>query len=654
MEHRSNYLKERIVALLLFSLIFGSCGDRDRIAIGEQNAFEDPLLREMYSLADQREAAALIPYHQHETAAYRRAFARLVGSMPDSVLFEPLSRLLSDPIPYVRLEAAWAIGQYRDTLALRNLESAIRKASIPEVKAELLEAIGKCAHKHAMNFLIRHEPGTALEEAGKLWGIYRAARRGLLREEHMRIVSAHLKAQHDETRLAALHTMQLARPEWIGASQELIHKLAASDPSAEIRTAAVRCIGSMGQSDEILADLMLEEADPLVLCAILQSFGMPAEEPAAPLIRESLYSAQAWVATAAAQIFWEHPSLLAPEELRSLALTATVPEIRAAALRSQFAYDAAGEGFRESWQIYNELLDRYADLHSRGLLLKALDLHEPALDSLLSYLTEPNSMSSAAAQALVKGSLIHPEWRIALRKAFIELLEGGPAGAITSVAEGLTEAHLRPYFIADTAALRRAEDRFSMPGQYETREALRKARLELSGKPYSFSPPAPNRVIDWADVLPISRRAEAQLYTAQGPLRIRLLVEDAPASVGHFCRLANEGFYDALNFHRLVPGFVSQGGCPVGDGYHSVDYSLRSEFSPLRFGQGVIGLASAGKDTEGSQFFITHTGTPRLDGRYTVIGALIEGVELLNSMPNGTVIDSIRVELGTTGLQDLP
>src|SRR5690606_40614439 len=133
----------------------------------------------------------LAPFAESETAAYRMAYARTMGSVQDTLGLEKLHELMRDPVPYVRMFAAFAVGQYRDPASLPALEKAIKKASIPEIKAEVLEAIGKSADANALEYLLFHEPSTALEESGKMWGVYQATLGGLLKEEHLRIVVAH-------------------------------------------------------------------------------------------------------------------------------------------------------------------------------------------------------------------------------------------------------------------------------------------------------------------------------------------------------------------------------------------------------------------------------------------------------------------------------
>jgi cyclophilin family peptidyl-prolyl cis-trans isomerase len=136
---------------------------------------------------------------------------------------------------------------------------------------------------------------------------------------------------------------------------------------------------------------------------------------------------------------------------------------------------------------------------------------------------------------------------------------------------------------------------------------------------------------------------KVKISTGKGEIIIRLLVEEAPGSVANFVQLVNAGYFNEKNFHRVVPNFVIQGGCNRGDGWGSEDYSIRSEFSMRRYKEGSMGMASAGKDTEGPQWFITHSPTPHLDGRYTIFAEVEKGMEVVRAMEVGDRI--VKVEL---------
>jgi cyclophilin family peptidyl-prolyl cis-trans isomerase/HEAT repeat protein len=139
------------------------------------------------------------------------------------------------------------------------------------------------------------------------------------------------------------------------------------------------------------------------------------------------------------------------------------------------------------------------------------------------------------------------------------------------------------------------------------------------------APPAP----------PLATGARWRIETAHGPVVIDPDVDDAPATVAQLSRLAREGFFRGLTFHRVVPDFVVQGGDPRGDGEGGPGFTLPCEVSPRAYLRGTVGMALAGKDTGGSQLFVTLSPQPHLDGRYTIIGTVVSGMEALDGMVEG-------------------
>ncbi len=135
----------------------------------------------------------------------------------------------------------------------------------------------------------------------------------------------------------------------------------------------------------------------------------------------------------------------------------------------------------------------------------------------------------------------------------------------------------------------------------------------------------------------------AEVMTNKGKFRINFTPWYAPVSVGNFCLLAGKKFFNNIIFHRVVPGFVIQGGDPTATGWGGPGYDIISEFSPLHYLPGTVGMASAGKDTEGSQWFVTTGDFPHLDGRYTIFGFIEEGMEVVNKTDQGDKIISVRL-----------
>ena len=151
-----------------------------------------------------------------------------------------------------------------------------------------------------------------------------------------------------------------------------------------------------------------------------------------------------------------------------------------------------------------------------------------------------------------------------------------------------------------------------------------------------------NHPINWELVETIKSDAQVKIITERGSITVELMVDTAPGSVANFIDLVRNEYYNSKNFHRVVPNFVAQGGCNRGDGWGGEDYSIRSELGPAKYGEGYVGMASAGKDTEGTQWFITHSPTPHLDGRYSIFGRVINGMEVVHQLEVGDRIISIE------------
>lgn len=130
--------------------------------------------------------------------------------------------------------------------------------------------------------------------------------------------------------------------------------------------------------------------------------------------------------------------------------------------------------------------------------------------------------------------------------------------------------------------------------------------------------------------------------TSLGGFTLELDAEKAPITVANFLAYVDEGFFDGLIFHRVVPDFVVQGGDPRGDGFGGPGYEIRDEINRLRYRRGVVGMALAGADTGGSQFFITLSEQPHLDGGYTAFGEVVSGDEVLDRIVPGDRIERVR------------
>jgi peptidyl-prolyl cis-trans isomerase B (cyclophilin B) len=136
----------------------------------------------------------------------------------------------------------------------------------------------------------------------------------------------------------------------------------------------------------------------------------------------------------------------------------------------------------------------------------------------------------------------------------------------------------------------------------------------------------------------------ATMHTSAGPIQLELFEEDAPKTVDNFRKLSTDGFYDGLIFHRVIPDFMIQGGCPEGSGTGGPGYTFEDEFNQHKIERGALAMANSGPDTNGSQFFIVTTeAAPWLDGKHTVFGRVTEGMDAVDA-----------IERTQTGANDRP
>ncbi|WIW70773.1 MULTISPECIES: peptidylprolyl isomerase [Anaerosinus] len=138
---------------------------------------------------------------------------------------------------------------------------------------------------------------------------------------------------------------------------------------------------------------------------------------------------------------------------------------------------------------------------------------------------------------------------------------------------------------------------------------------------------------------------KAIIEMADGNIEIELFEKEAPGTVANFVKLINEGFYNGLTFHRVIPEFVAQGGCPNGNGTGGPGYTIpcETEGNPHIHDRGALSMAHRGKDTGGSQFFIVYEAQPHLDGVHTVFGQVIKGMDVVDHIRQGAVMQNVTV-----------
>ena len=306
------------------------------------------------------------------------------------------------------------------------------------------------------------------------------------------------------------------------------------------------------------------------------------------------------------------------------------------------------------------------DVATYRLTLMLTDEDKRVLPSVLSSLVShraPNVVSVLLEQLRNED--------VVVRKTAARLLSGlERAGADEALAEAYRVALTDPSYVARAAAL----DALATYGGPLARETLRAAlddpdwavrvravqrldELEPGGDHGARIRPAPGRRrVDYADPQLVMPSVSPHVYieTEHGTIEIELNVLDAPLTSDNFITLARSGFFDGLTFHRVVPNYVVQGGDPRSDSEGGPGYTVRDELSGTPYLRGTVGMALDWEDTGGSQFFITHSPQPQLDGRYTVFGRVVDGMEAVDQIRRGDVIQRVLVWDGVQPLRQPP
>ncbi|PHI19050.1 hypothetical protein CEQ90_14845 [Lewinellaceae bacterium SD302] len=643
--------------------------DNTRVSID----LKDLTTRKLAEFQDLRLTDSLLPYLEHENASYRYFAASAFGSYSDEEARLPLVALLDDPQDLVRSAAAYALGQQlpsserlgEELIANFRLDSANRSR---ESFSYLLQAIGKQASERRLEQLASVKNYADRDTnllAGTAWSIFYFARRGLLNEAGTaRALELSIGDHAQEIRYPALAYLARYAPELDGDQVAKLSPILSDDPSADLRMLAALAVAkSPNQNSATLIEQQLgREKDWRVRSNLLGALNRFDYTVIRRIVPNYLDDPHELVAQRAAGIFVNNGS---PEDAtyywkmaRDSSLTWSV---------RYKLYQAANQHLPVYFSDYRgsinyQLQQRFAqteDVYQKTAILESLAAfpwnYRIIQDLGLNSKLKPVNTAAVRALASISGRDDFDEFfrssnrrvRIELAQAFQLAIESGDAGMIYEAAQPLSQPD-NPYLLAypDLNWAKTTLSNLPLPEMVESYRALQNAINQLEGRPQmtEFAPPEYSRPIDWEALTAAGDAPIIRIHTSKGKVDLALWPELAPNTVSNLLRLAKEEFFNGKPFHRVVPNFVVQGGDPRGDGYGSVDFSIRTETPMVHWDRsGLIGMASAGRDTESIQFFITHSGTPHLDGNYTAFGAVTEGQEVVDALLVGDLIERVEI-----------
>lgn len=636
-------------------------------------------VQHLYNLRDQGRTDSLVRYLSHKAATMRYLAAMGFASVRDSNAIEPLVPLLKDTVEEVRIAAAFALGQIGSPRAEQPLLDAFRRddslSQHQRFNAIVLEAVGKCGSLERLKQIASvstYYPSDTLLLEGQCRAIYRFGLRKITDPiGTARMVdyvfnedipaSARLMAAHYLARVPAVV------PDSMQAVQLAAAFVRSGDP--DIRMALARALGKSktGPAFAILSKVIKTEQDWRVKCDLINALEGFEPDTVRALVSPFFQDVNPHVAHTAANFFVKNGRREDGDYYWRIARDN--PELDWATKISLY---------RASYKWMSGRTEpekkEYLNYRLRDFFLKSNNPYERA--AVLSALTEfawqfrwiydkgmqdtSLVVKTAAVEALVQICtrddfyyIFGEKGRGVRRELFLYLMEivkSGDPGMIAATADGFCAPALNYKSSVDTSdlnTLNRALKQLQIPRDYEAAQALKKALGCLSDDQQATAPPKIpyNHPIDWKQVNKLNQTMRVELQTPKGKISLQLFPVWAPGSVANFLNLAESGFYNGKRFHRVVPNFVVQGGCPRGDGYGALDYSIRTEIGLAWYDdEGYLGMASAGPDTEGTQFFITHSPTPHLDGRYTIFGKVTQGMDVVHKLQVGDVITKVVVQ----------
>ena len=606
------------------------------------NKFSDSAIVAIAEFQDRRQTDSLINYLICKNPDYRSEAALALASVQDSSASLQLgSMLLEDPFLQARIHAAFALGQTGGNAAVNALIPALTDSS-SEVISEVLQGLGKTISQRDIASLFNFQPKDSIQEHGLAWAFYFIGVHGLADSTIAKRAATFLSSAHSTSvRLGATHFFNRAiNLKWVPA-QELM-RVAKDDKNPFVRMAATMALRKISSEEHLptIKQILTTDSDYRVRINAVRVAGVKSNNERDELVLLALHDENVSVAVAAAEAIQN--DFKRKKELLDLARTTKNFRLQSSLYKTLL---------NSSTELLKEIQDAYSkasnDYHKSGLLT-ALSSDINAHSFLAKELIESKIpvIKTSAAQAL---STLNRSDRFTseLKPVFAEiyksaLLDADP-GVISIIASCLADSTLDyKSAITDFSFLQEAKKKLTLPKDYEAIQPLDKALAYFEGRQKPVAPKNEfNHPINWDLVKRISKNQRIQIATDKGEIILSLLVEEAPGSVANFVDLVNQKYFDGKFVHRVVPNFVIQTGCNRGDGFGSESYSIRSEFSTRRYEEGSVGMASAGKDTEGTQWFITHSPTPHLDGRYSLFAKVESGMDTVHKIEVGDKILSV-------------
>ncbi len=651
--------------LLSCALFLSACNptehDQDDSTAFSPNRYEDPVLRKIHDFQDKRWQDSLVGFLNDPNPIYRKEVVIGLANVQEGAMIPFLEDVLKDDDASVASAAAYAIGQTGNesgALALRTLLENPDSVWLRDdgfLYSRVLEALGRCGKEIDLDYVIfKHDELTVphTDEALQT-AIYRFGLKGISNTNSQSRSAAALTSEEIPAAMMAANSLgRLAKADTNVIREKVLPQME-NIREPLVRMMAVRALRHLpgAESEPVLLPIALDEQeDYRTRVNALYSWTPQPDtnlvEKVAPLVK----SKNTQVAVAAASMLRAMAEGVDQGKLAELNREVDNPRVKAELYRWALKETERTRELKWGATVRKEIVEAFnaaTDNYYKKDLLLALSevwaefefLKEQALQG--SHATLRSGGMEAVMTIFVRDSLQFPP---AKRLEFLKSALLEEDAAVMAIAGDFLRAGAADYrgLTEDTEFLKTAMDKLELPLEIETYLSLQKAIWEFEEAEHRVRHwQEYNHPIDWDLCRGLSTDASATLKTSKGDIKIKLFVDEMPGTVVNFVELVLDDYFDGKYFHRVVPNFVAQAGCPRGDGYGGYPTTVRSEWPDLRYETGSVGMASAGKDTEGSQIFITHSPTPHLDGRYSVFAKVVAGMDVVEAIEVGDQIEDV-------------
>ncbi|WP_253273946.1 peptidylprolyl isomerase [Flammeovirga sp. OC4] len=645
--------------LIVFNLTILSCtqneNHQEEKIIHFDNKFEDKQIRAIYDLRDQRNAADLIKLLPQVSNQYKIEILTALGSVQDTIALASCKEIIVGEYPLeVKLAADFAIGQIGDPrlndLLIELIINYEEKSRGLEI---LFETLGECANDRAVYVMSHFNTNDELVKRGIVKGLYRAlTRKGIQSFDAANQVMRIFNTTNDtETReWCSAYFSRMDSKQMVEAFNYTIFSQAREDSSALVRANFTYAIGVFSKGNGSVAALkkiLHNEKDPSVLVNAINATKKVKYNGVVEEVIPFLNHENSKVSSSAAKVLYGKLGWKTSGDLYKVAQGIENKNTKALTLK---AVMHERKKQKNVFEYTKGLFENSISVYEKCLLLEAMNesnFGKPFVYEVWNS-TNEKPLKTKAIELLTHqyGGKKH------LKKSDAEKLNQILTGALRTKDVG--QLYTIGAFMQNNEPLQSAfppvalidsvKNSLQLPLQIEGYIELEKTIAKIQGYDYNPSSiPKENKGVNWEMIQNIKQNQNAVLSTSKGDITVQLKVEEAPATVAMFVELVDQKFYDSLYFHRVIPNFVAQGGDPGGDGFGGLENTIPSEFSYLEYKVGSLGIASAGKDTESCQFFITEVPTHHLDGRYTIFAEVVDGMEVMKALEYGDQIVKVNL-----------